>query len=270
MFAKRTTTRNPVPRSGGPLLAAACGALLWICAPAAFAVPVLYVAVDAGPTVSLATGTVCSGAAPITCVGAGSEGDLVISSFELTADPGAYLAGSFNFYNASTTNTLSVLATVLFPLTGSFATPTVAGGTGLVNNVFGGGILNIAYNGYVDFPSSALISITQLVGPAPFSVCDDPGADPGCQASVFSLGQSYGSPTNVTVLSNIGFTLAFDLSPDTTATIGFDGGEPLNGGTFLSFTPMSVVPVPAAAWLFLSALGATFTMRRKTTRGISS
>ena len=269
MFARRTIISNSGPRSGNRLLAAACGVLLWICAPAAFAVPVMYVAVNAGPTVSLATGAVCSGAAPVTCVGSGSEGDLVISSFELTADPGAYLAGSFNFYNASTTDTLSVLATVLFPLSGSFATPTVAGGTGLVNNVFGGGILNIAYNGYADFPSSALISITQLVGPAPFSVCDDPGADPGCQASVFSLGQSYASPT-LNILSNIGFTLAFDLSPDTTATIGFDGGEPLNGGTFLSFTPMSVVPVPAAAWLFLSALGATFTMRRHTTRGISS
>jgi hypothetical protein len=269
MFARRTTTSKSVPSSGNRLLAVACGALLWACAPAAFAVPVLYVAVNAGPTVSFETETVCSGAAPVTCVGAGSEGDLVISSFELTADPGAYLAGSFNFYNASTTDTLSVLATVLFPLSGSFATPTVAGGTGLVNNVFGGGILNIEYNGYADFPSSALISITQLAGPAPFSVCDDPGADPGCQASVFSLSDSYGSPT-LNVLSNIGFTLAFDLSPDTTATIGFDGGEALNGGTSLSFTPVSVVPVPAAAWLFLSALGATLTMRRNTTRGTSS
>jgi hypothetical protein len=258
-----------VPSSGSRLLGAACGALLWIYGSAAFAVPVLYVAVDAGPTVSFETEAVCAGVAPITCVGAGSEGDLVISSFELTADPGAYLAGSFNFYNASTTDTLSVLATVLFPLTGSFATPTVAGGTGLVNNVFGGGILNIEYNGYADFPSSALISITQLVGPpAPFSVCDDPGADPGCQASVFSLSDSYASPT-LNVLSNIGFTLAFDLSPDTTATIGFDGGETLNGGTYLAFTPVSVVPVPAAAWLFLSALGATLTMRRKLDRGIS-
>jgi hypothetical protein len=54
------------------------------------------------------------------CVGSGSEGDLVVSYlYELSADPGAWVAGSFLFYNASATETLSVLATVVFPTTGS-------------------------------------------------------------------------------------------------------------------------------------------------------
>ena len=89
------------------------------------------------------------------------------------------MAASFNFYNLSTTNTISVVATVLFPMSGSFASPTVAVGTGLVNNVFGGGLLNLTVEGFVDGPPGpALLGIDGIGPGTPFSVCDDLGADP--------------------------------------------------------------------------------------------
>ena len=240
--------------------AALCSALLLVAAPAAQAVPVLYLQVDGGSEVSLEDGTVCEGTAPVTCFGTGGEGDLFVSSFELTADPSAYLAGSFNFYNASSTDTISVVATILFPMTGAFSAPSLGVGTGFVNNVFGGGIFNITVEGLVDPPGAALLA------DGPFSVCEDVGFDPACDAenpggssSLFGSG-----PGSLNVLSAIGLRISFDLTADTTATIGFDPAEPYNGSAFFSITPTSVVPVPAAAWLFLSALGATAALRRRT------
>jgi hypothetical protein len=93
----------------------------------------------------------------------------------------------------------------------------------------------------------------------PFSVCDDLGADPGCQNTVVGLGVSQAGPGTLDVLSLIGLRLSFELSADTTATIGLDPGAPFAGAAYLSIVP---VPVPAAAWLFLSGVGVLAGLRR--------
>lgn len=227
----------------------------------AFAVPVLSVAVDGGPEVSFEFDQVCDGPKAVTCLGTGATGDLLISSFELSADPDPYVAASFNFYNLSTTNSISVVATVLFPMSGSFAAADIALGTGLVNNVFGGGLLNLTVEGFVDGPpGSPLIGIDGIGPGTPFSVCDDLGADPGCQNSIFSLAASQGGPPSLDVVSMIGLRLTFDLSPDTVVTIGQDPSEPFSGAAYFSITP---IPVPAAAWLLISGLGVLVGVRRR-------
>ena len=248
-------------RLSGVLLAATFFAV----SPAALAVsvPVLSVSVNGALTVSFANDQVCSGTKAVLCLGTGAEGDLIISSFELSADPDPYVTGAFNFYNASLTNTISVVATILFPMTGTFASPQIALGTGLVNNVFGGGILNLTVKGFVDSPGLPLAVITAISPGVPFSVCDNLGADPGCQNSISSLSISQPGPLSLNVLSAIGLQLTFDLSPDTTATIGLDPSEAFNGAAYFSVTPQqAVVPVPGAAWLFFSGLGALGALRR--------
>ena len=227
------------------LLAAACGTALSLYGVVALAAPVFLVSVNGDPAVSFEDFTVCDGITTFDCVGSGSEADLVVSYFELSADPGAYVAGSFSFYNASSTETLSVLATVLFPMTGSFTTPTVAAGTGLASPI--GADVEFTVSGLVDSPSAPLVSAAGCL------VADFDTA--ACSASA-------GIPGTLNVLANIGFSLAFDLAPDTNLSIGFDPESAFNAGTFFSITPV-VVPVPGAVWLFGSALGLLGWTRRK-------
>jgi hypothetical protein len=248
------------PRSGSRVLAAATLLLAIAWSQNSLAVPVLYVSVNGAPEVSLENDQVCDGTKAVTCLGTGAVGDLLISSFELTADPDPYVTGAFNFYNGSA-STMSVVATVLFPMAGSFGSPQIAIGTGLVNNVFGGGILNLQVAGYVDTLASPVLGINEIAPGVPFSVCDDLGADPGCQNSVFSLGATQPGPGTLNVLSQIGLRLSFQLSPDTVATIGLDPGEPFAGAAYLSIVP---VPVPAAAWLLGGALALLGATRRRT------
>ncbi len=232
-------------RIGNKLVAATCCAVLWLGSSAAFAAPILSVAVNGGSSVSFEDFTVCEGTGTINCVGSGSEGDLVISYFELSADPGAYVAGSFNFYNASSTETLSVLATVLFPMSGTFATSSIAVGTGIASPV--GGNLNMTVNGLVDAPSAPLISAA------------------GCAVLADALGgcgASGAGPASLAILTNIGFSLAFDLAPDMQASIGFDPESAYGSGSFFAIT-QATVPVPAAAWLFLSGLAVLLPARRR-------
>ncbi len=227
------------------LVTAASGMALWLCGVAAVAAPVFSVSVNGDPAVSFEDLTFCDGISSFSCVGSGSEGDLVVSYFELGADPGAYVSGSFSFYNASGTETLSVLATVLFPMMGSFATPTIAVGTGVASPI--GGDLDMTVSGLVDYPSAPLLS------EAGCYVADSGTA--GCDASA-------GMPGNLNVLANIGFSLAFDLAPDTNLSIGFDPEAGFGAGTYFSISPV-VVPIPAAGWLLFGALAATLPMRRK-------
>lgn len=227
------------------LVTTTCGTALWLCAAAAIAAPVFSVSVNGDPAVSFEDLTVCDGISSFSCVGSGSEGDLVVSYFELGADPAASVSGSFSFYNASGTETLSVLATVMFPMTGSFATPTIAVGTGLASPV--GGDLDMTVSGLVDYPSAPLIANAGCV------VLDLDAA--GCSAST-------GLPGTLNVLANIGFSLAFDLAPDTNLSIGFDPESEFGASTYFSISP-AVVPVPAAGWLLFGALAATLPMRRK-------
>jgi hypothetical protein len=227
------------------IVAAASGMALWLCGVAAVAAPVLSVSVNGDPAASFEDLTFCDGITSFSCVGSGSEGNLVVSYFELGADPGAYVSGSFSFYNASETETLSVLATVLLPMTGSFATPTIAVGTGLASPL--GSDINMTVSGVVDYPSAPLIS------------------EAGCVVADFdtaSCSASAGVAGTLNVLANLGFSLAFDLAPDTNLSIGFDPESEFGAGTYFSISPV-VVPIPAAGWLLFGALAATLPMRRK-------
>ena len=238
--------------------------LAWSTGAQAVNVPVLSVSVDGGSAVSFENDQVCDGAKAVTCLGTGAAGDLLISSFELSADPDPYVTGAFNFYNMSTSSTISVVATILFPMAGNYSSSTLALGTGIVNNVFGGGLLNLEVAGFVDGPPGAAALAIDGIGPGtPFSVCDDLGADAGCQSAITSLTASQGGPPNLAVISMIGLRLSFDLSPDTVATIGLDPSGDYNGAAYFSITPESVVPVPAAAWLLASGLGALAGLRRR-------
>ncbi len=243
------------------LLALALG---WCGTSHASAVPVLNVSVDGGAEVSFENDQVCDGTKAVICIGTGATGDLIISSFELTADPDPYVTGAFSFYNASVTDTISVVATVLFPMSGTFIMPDFFLGTGLVNNVFGGGIFNIVVEGLVDPPGSPFDTIDEVSAGVPFTVCEDIGYDPDCQA-VTSL--STGGPgVTLTVASAIGLRISFDLTPDTVATIGLDPSEDFDGAAYFSFTPQSVVPVPGAVWLFASGLGLLAGIRKRRSR----
>lgn len=232
-------------RANDKLTAAALSAVLWLVASPVVAAPVLSIAVNGGSDVSFEDLTVCDeDAGAFFCVGSGSEGDLLVDLFELSADPGAYLAGSFSFYNASATETISVLATVVFPVTGSFATPTLSIGTGLASP--GGGDVDLTVSGFVDYPSAALIT------------------EAGCTVLSYDTGSCSSSTgsASLNVLANIGFSLAFDLAPDSALSIGFDSEASYGGGTFFAIEPV-VVPVPAAAWLFLSGVAILLPAHRK-------
>jgi hypothetical protein len=227
------------------LFATICSAVLALTAVPVSAAPVLSISVNGSPEVSFEDLTVCDeDGGSFSCVGSGSEGDLVLDLFELSADPGAYLAGSFSFYNASATETLSVLATVIFPMTGGFATPTVAVGTGFASP--SGGDVDLTVNGFVDHPSAALIT------EAGCTVLSGEGG--GCNTST--------SSASFSVLANIGFSLAFDLAPDASLSIGFDPEASYGAGTYLAISPV-LVPMPGAVWLFGSALGLLGWARRK-------
>lgn len=252
-------TRDPARGVSMSVLAAI--ALAWSQAASAVAVPVLYVSVDGAPEVSLENDQVCDGSKAVICLGTGAVGDLLISSFELTADPDPYVTAAMNVYNASLSNTISVSATVLFPLVGNFSSPDIGLGTGMVNNVFGGGILNLVVEGLVDPPSSPLVFIDEVAPGVPLTVCEDPGFDPACQ-SVAGASITQAGPGTLDVLSYIGLRLTFDLSPDTVATIGLDPSFDFNGAAYFSLTPQ-VVPLPAGAWLMLSGLGVLVGLRRK-------
>jgi hypothetical protein len=258
------TATAPEPRAGSRALATAAllAALAWSPTSLAVNVPVLSVSVNGDPEVSLENDQVCDGTKAVTCLGIGAVGDLLISSFELTADPDPYVAGAFNFYNGGV-STMSVVATILFPMAGTFASPQLDLGTGLVNNVFGGGILNLHAEGYIDTLDSPVLGIYEIDPGVPFSVCEDLGADPGCQDSIVGLGVGQAGPPSLEIVSLIALRLSFDLTADTVATIGLDPGfEPFAGAAYLSIVP-AVVPVPAAAWLFLSGVGALAGLRRR-------
>jgi hypothetical protein len=232
-------------RAHTKLTAVTLSAALWLAATPVLAAPVLSISVNGGPDASFEYLTSCDeDAGAFSCVGSGSEGDLLVDLYELSADPGAYLAGSFSFYNTSATETLSVLATVVFPMTGSFATPTLSIGTGVASPV--GADVDLTVNGFVDYPSVALLTEASCT-----VLSYDTG---GCSSSAASA--------SLNVLANIGFSLAFDLAPDTALSIGFDPESSYGAGSYFAISP-AVVPVPAAAWLFLSAIAAALPARRK-------
>lgn len=250
----------------GRMAGAAAAALLamtlgWAPGAWAVSVPVLSVSVNGDPEVSFENDQVCEGTKAVTCLGTGSAGDLIISSFELRADPDPYVSGSFNFYNASA-STISVVATVLFNMSGSFSSTDIAVSTGLVNNVFGGGILNLVVEGLIDPPGAPAAYLNEISPGVPFSVCDDLGADPGCQNSVVGLSLNQGGGA-VDVLTAIALRLSFDLSADTTATIGFDPSGPYDSAAYFSITPQAAIPVPGALWLFAGALAGLAGLRRR-------
>ena len=66
---------------------ATAAVLLWSSGAFATSLPVFSVSVDGGPAVSFADQTACDGTKAVSCIGTGSAGDLVVSSFELLADP---------------------------------------------------------------------------------------------------------------------------------------------------------------------------------------
>jgi len=105
-------------------------------------------------------------------------------------------------------------------------------------------------------------SVLSLVPGSPFSVCDDLGADVSCQDTLTSLTSSPLALGSVDILTSIALQLSFDLTPDTSATIGLDVGEAFGGGAFFEITP-TPVPVPPAMILFGSALGLMGWMRRR-------
>ncbi len=256
------------PRAGfrlsaaASLLALAGSALMWSGSALAVNVPVLSVSVNGAPEVSLEDYQVCDGVKAVTCLGTGAVDDLLISSFELTADPDPYVTGAFNFYNAST-STLSVVATIVFPMAGSFGNTEITLDTGLLNNVFGGGLLNLQVEGFIDTLASPVLGVYEINPGEPFSFCDDLGADPGCQDTTFGLGIGQDGPPSLDIVSLIGLRLSFDLTADTVATIGLVPESEFAGAAYFSIVPAAVVPVPAAAWLFLSGAGVLAGIRRR-------
>lgn len=248
-------------RAAGTTLTLVAVVLAWSPAARAVSVPVLSVSVNGGAEVSFENDQVCEGTKAVTCLGTGSAGDLLISSFELRADPDPYVSGAFNFYNSST-ETISVVATVLFSMSGTFASPEIGLGTGIVNNVFGGGILNLVVEGLVDPPGSPAAYLDEISPGVPFSFCEDLGADPSCQDTVASLSLTQPAGPG-DVLSAIALRLSFDLSADTTATIGFDPSGDYDGAAYFSLTPQAAVPVPAAVWLLGGALAGLAGLRRR-------
>jgi hypothetical protein len=240
-------------------------AIAWSHAALAVSVPVLYVSVDAAPEVSFENDQVCEGTKAVICLGTGAVGDLLISSFELRADPDPYVTAAMNVYNASLTNTLSVEATVLFPMAGSFTSPTIGLGTGFINNVFGGGIFNVAVEGLVDASAPAVALIDEVSPGVPLTVCEQLSFDPACQG-VTSVSLTQPGASLFDVVTYIGLRLTFDISPDTVATIGFDPGYDYDGAAYFSATPQSAVPVPGAVWMLGSGIGALLTLRRRAQR----